>query len=658
MSRANAVRLADARPAVPQVPAADPVAGERRAARVGRVEPLLQLSGEQGGTCRRAAGEGGRGGIPHRAVHAADRAAACLRVAAAARRRRARGAARRVPEAAAPGSRGDRRRADRPGRPGADRRVAARDGRDRLGQGPLAGARVHESAARQALVRAGLLPQGDRAVHDDRDPLERRRAGDGRRRQPQVHLGRRVADQGGGQGQGVRRGRERLPRRRSGHRARAAQDGSVGAPARQGGARRRHPGRARDRVRGSRRQAGADRRRADLDARLGGLRRAARGRGVREAQRVDPAHRAPAPRGPRDLGARRARAGARHGAPDPHAAGGCAAHRRGTARPRDRRAHRRRARSACRPVQPHDGAAARVVRGSRAQGRGAHRRAQDRARAADGDQRDPARDLGIAHRRAAGARGRRRAGGTPVRRAVRARDDDRGRLPPRPCRVHRRAGRPRHRPGTAQAHVDHGPRRRRPDDGALRRRAGGGRHRVPGRPREHPQLRHPCGACRSADAGEHRVRRHLRLPVDARTVLARPGRADRDVRAAGGDRDRQRAPVQRDEGRAGAADRDQRDPAGHLGLADRRASGAEGGGGARRAHLRGRRLAHPPAGRQQSSGDDGRPLPQGARRGVHAPHRTRMGRRPRVRRPDAGARRRSLLRRSRPRVSGRDEDRP
>ena len=59
-----------------------------------------------------------------------------------------------------------------------------------------------------------------------------------------------------------------------------------------------------------------------------------------------------------------------------------------------------------------------------------------------------------------------------------------------------------------------------------------------------------------ADARGRRVRRDLPVPPRAGPVLARPGRARADVRAAGRDRDRQRAPVQRDEGGARAADRD------------------------------------------------------------------------------------------------------
>ena len=56
-------------------------------------------------------------------------------------------------------------------RPRADRGVAARHGQRQLGQGSLAGAGVPQREARPALVRPGVLPQGDRALHDDRDPL-------------------------------------------------------------------------------------------------------------------------------------------------------------------------------------------------------------------------------------------------------------------------------------------------------------------------------------------------------------------------------------------------------------------------------------------------------------------------------------------------------
>ena len=163
-------------------------------------------------------------------------------------------------------------------------------------------------------------------------------------------------------------------------------------------------------------------------AQLDRLRRAAARGGVRRAQRVDPAHHAPAPRGPRDLRVVRAGAGARHGAADPHARRRRAAHRRGRPRPDDRRAHGRRARGPRRPLQPHDHAAARVVRGARAQGGRAHARARQFARAADRDQRDPARDLELADRRATGARRGRRARGASVPRTLLSRHARRRRV--------------------------------------------------------------------------------------------------------------------------------------------------------------------------------------------------------------------------------------
>ena len=56
-------------------------------------------------------------------------------------------------------------------------------------------------------------------------------------------------------------------------------------------------------------------------------------------------------------------------------------------------------------------------------------------------------------------------------------------------------------------------------------------------------------------------------------VLRQADRAAADLRRPGGDRDRERAPVQRDQGGARAADGDGRDPAGHLAVADRRPAG-------------------------------------------------------------------------------------
>ncbi len=201
----------------------------------GAHQRLLFVPGEPLGAGEPAAREGRRRGIADRAIHPADRPAARLRCVAPARCRRHRVAPHRVPEAPAPGAGSHRYRAARRQWPRADRRFAPRDGRPRLRQGPVAGAGVSQCEARQAVVRTRVLPQGNRAVHDDRHPLRRRqRTGDDRRGEPQVHLGRRIADQDRRQGKGLRRRRQRLSHRGSGYRAGASQDQPVESRARQG----------------------------------------------------------------------------------------------------------------------------------------------------------------------------------------------------------------------------------------------------------------------------------------------------------------------------------------------------------------------------------------------------------------------------------------
>ena len=122
--------------------------------------------------------------------------------------------------------------------------------------------------------------------------------------------------------------------------------------------------------------------------------------------------------------------------------------------------------------------------------------------------------------------------------------------------------------------LDQRPRRARPPDRPLRGHRAAARHRVSGRAPEHRAGWHAGRAGRAADARRRCLRKHLRVPARAGAVRAGPGRADRDLRPAGGDRHRQRAAVQRDEGGARAADGDQRDPARHLELAHRRAARA------------------------------------------------------------------------------------
>src|SRR5262249_17927280 len=70
-----------------------------------------------------------------------------------------------------------------------------------------------------------LLPEGVRAVHDHRDRRPRGRGGGhGVRGQPQVHLGRRLADQGRPGGPRLRRGRPRPADRPPRHQPGAPED--------------------------------------------------------------------------------------------------------------------------------------------------------------------------------------------------------------------------------------------------------------------------------------------------------------------------------------------------------------------------------------------------------------------------------------------------
>ena len=246
-------------------------------------------------------------------------------------------------------------------------------------------------------------------------------------------------------------------------------------------------------------------------------------------------------------------------------------------------AHRRRARSARRTVQRDDRAASRVLCGARAQGRRAHRRAQEFAGAADRDQRDPARDLGFADRRAAGARRGRRARRAPVRCAVRAGASSSTAT----CSARRRARcesaiRTRRYDDPDEMRRSIVPLQRdfvvgravhRPRDDHYADIAPVARHRVPGRAPVPAALRLPRAARRAADARRRRLRRDPDLASRAAAVPARPDRAARDLRAPGRDRDRQRAAVQRDEGSARPAARVGRGALGDQQLDRRRGAG-------------------------------------------------------------------------------------
>jgi hypothetical protein len=106
--------------------------------------------------------------------------------------------------------------------------------------------------------------------------------------------------------------------------------------------------------------------------------------------------------------------------------------------------------------------------------------------------------------------------------------------------------------------------------------------------------RHRACAHAARRQGDRADPRHSRC---AGRIFEPSHRSAEGLRRPGGDRDPERAPVQRDERGARAADRDQRGAARHLGLARRRAAGARSGGRACGEDLRRRRCADLPAGR-------------------------------------------------------------
>ena len=184
-------------------------------------------------------------------------------------------------------------------------------------------------------------------------------------------------------------------------------------------------------------------------------------------------------------------------------------------------------------------------------------------------------DRELADRRAAGVRR------DPAQRREPVRRRDRRDVP-----VRRQAG----APGRDVQLVARGAARTSPDGLSRRRRAPTlmsgrtilaqvGRHarrtprptRITTRTPPRPGIGAACSACRCCARAGRSAR--CRVLARARRHAAAPGRPAADLRRPGGDRDRERAPVQRDQGGAGAADGDGGDPEGHRELADRRAAG-------------------------------------------------------------------------------------
>ena len=350
------------RAAVSQVRAVDDGAGMRRAAGERRDQHLLSPTRRtKSALSQRAARKGGRRGIAHRAVHPPDRAAAVVRGAAAARRGRRRRAARieflkllrQVPEVT------DIAQIDAAGR----EQIAVVASRRWTWWAASATARRSRHSKARAAGRPWFGPVYFRKETEPYMTIAVRAGGDNGPRdrgrgEPQVHLGRRsrassIGDKGkayvvDGNGflvadPGHRPGAAQdRPLRSCRHVKAATRAASVGESARL----------ATDVVG----QRGADRIRPDRSAGLEGVRRAAGSGGLRHAQRLDPAHRADPARARGVAWSRVWRSPAAWCVRSRTLQEGA---RRIGAGDLDQKIvvrHRRRARGARRPVQPHDGA--------------------------------------------------------------------------------------------------------------------------------------------------------------------------------------------------------------------------------------------------------------------------------------------------------------
>ncbi len=159
----------------------------------------------------------------------------------------------------------------------------------------------------------------------------------------------------------------------------------------------------------------------------------------------------------------------------------------------------------------------------------------------------------------------------------------------------------------------------------LRRPRSAARHRIPGRDGASGAIRVPRHPDGPADARGPCHRRDHALASGGQGLHRQAGRAGEDLRRPGGARDRERSTVQRNQGSARAADGDQRNPAGDLELADRRAAGARGHRRPRRPAVRCIGGVDVPDGRRCPSpagieGTDAGPRAQ-RRRGAHHPSR-------------------------------------
>ena len=226
-------------PAVPQIRRAVRRRGLRGAADQRPVRNLVLVSGEQAGADPHPARAGRGRGRQDRPVHQGHRGPDRLDHATAVDGERAGAAPLRRAAPAAPGAGDHRACAARRQRQGTAPGVAARHGRGRRRHRLFQGSEVHRSGGQEDLLRPGLLPPRVRALHDAGDGRRAaRRRRQRRRGEPEVHLGRGLADQGRQEGPGLRGRQPRPADRASRHQPGAAQHRHVAARLREGGARR------------------------------------------------------------------------------------------------------------------------------------------------------------------------------------------------------------------------------------------------------------------------------------------------------------------------------------------------------------------------------------------------------------------------------------
>ena len=222
--------------------------------------------------------------------------------------------------------------------------------------------------------------------------------------------------------------------------------------------------------------------------------------------------------------------------------------------------------------------------------RAALQRDQGGARAADGDGRHPESDERLADRRSAGVRRDReqRSPALPGCRGVAPgseRGSDRAGCLRSGARLRGERGLDERRVAARRSEL------RRSSGvaaeiGSRPGHSGGGlgRRNLPDRQRAHGRARDRRGADAAREQGARRDRRD---PCQSGPVQRQGSGAAHDVRRPGGDRDRERAPLQRDEGGARPAEGLRRSAAGHLEFGRGRAAGVRQDPGELRAAVRG-----------------------------------------------------------------------